>query len=238
MSASQSRTLLVFGSGPGIGNHVAAEFASHGFTHIILAARNQQRLQESAAFIKSKSPSPDSVQIDTIQVNLADLESLPSVIKNIEKLTEKVDVIFYNAARLYDGKGLETSYQDIDEDLKITTLALHIISQWAIPHLQKMAASDPTATAKPSLLVTNSHLPWDPVPALLSLSLTKAAQANLVTSYYRAYKDAGIHIGLVRVQGVVADEKKRLNAKNIGEETWGFYERSEELDLNIVEPEN
>jgi hypothetical protein len=53
-------------------------------------------------------------------------------------------------------------------------MALYRVAQWAMPRLQKFAESN--ASAKPTLLVTNSAPPWDPIPQLLSLSLVKAAQ--------------------------------------------------------------
>lgn len=89
---------------------------------------------------------------------------------------------------------------------KVTNLALYTIAQWAIPRLQSLAQNSPTL--KPSLLVTNSHLPWDPIPQLLSLSLVKAAQRNMVTSFARAYGGTGVRFGLVAVQGIVSPEAK------------------------------
>ena len=37
--AMAPRSIVVFGSGPGIGNNVAGNFAAHGFEHVILLAR-------------------------------------------------------------------------------------------------------------------------------------------------------------------------------------------------------
>lgn len=114
-----------------------------------------------------------------------------------------------------------------------TTLSLYLVAQHFIPRLQRLKKSNPSS--KPSLLVTNSHLPWAPVPQLLSLSLVKAAQRNLVQSLNTAFEESGIHVGLVSVEGVVAPENEKLNPGNIAEVTYGFYEAGEGLDVRVRE---
>jgi hypothetical protein len=81
--------------------------------------------------------------------------------------------------------------------------------------LQKLAESN--VSAKPTLLVTKSAPPWDPMLQLLSLSLVKAAQANMVESLSRAYSDRGVHVGLIPVEGPVAPEARNLNPQSIAE---------------------
>ncbi|KAH7122596.1 hypothetical protein B0J11DRAFT_437697 [Dendryphion nanum] len=228
--SSASHTLVVFGSGPGIGNHVAAEFASHGFNHIILLARNEVRLQDDAAFVAKAN---SNVKVDTLKVDLADLDSIPSVLKKIDGITKSVDVVLFNAARIRVSKVLTAPVSELQEDFTTTNLALYIIAQWAIPKLQSLAATHPSH--KPSLLVTNSHLPWDPIPDLLSLSLVKASQRNLVQSLGRAFEKDGIHAGLIAVEGTVTLENKVLNPTTIAERTWGFFEKGEGLEVNIRE---
>lgn len=116
---------------------------------------------------------------------------------------------------------------------KTTNLALYIISQHYIPKLQALAKSN--TSLKPALLVTSSHLPWDPVPQLLSLSLVKASQKNMVESFHRAFSDSGVHFGLVHVEGVVAPENKILNPTTIAERTVEFWESGEGLAVSIRE---
>ncbi|KAJ4303165.1 hypothetical protein N0V90_002058 [Kalmusia sp. IMI 367209] len=234
---SASRAIVVFGSGPGIGNHTAAEFASHGFDHVILLARNEQRLKnDDATFVTKASP---NVKVDTLRLDLSNLSSIPGVLKQIEQLTkgEELEVMFFNAARVKPNGVLEVAVEEIEEDFKLinlqtTNLALYVIAQWAIPRLQALKKSNPSS--KPSLLVTNSHLPWDPAPPFLSLSLTKASQRNMVQNFSRAFlaKD-GVHVGLISVEGIVAPEKENLNPKNIAEKAYGFYEAAEGLEVNI-----
>lgn len=114
-----ARTLITFGAGPGIGNHTSAEFASKGFDHIILLSRNNERLQsEDAPFIKQSSP---DVRVDTLRLDLSDLDSIPSVLQQIDDLTqnENVEVIFFNAARISPNGPQSVTVAEIDEDFKV-----------------------------------------------------------------------------------------------------------------------
>ncbi|KAF2181755.1 short-chain dehydrogenase/reductase-like protein SDR [Zopfia rhizophila CBS 207.26] len=229
--SSQNRSIIVFGSGPGIGNHVAREFISHGFNHVILLARNEERLEQDKAAVLSKA-TPE-VKVDTLRLDLSDLSSIPPTLKKIEELVGDVEAVFFNAVRVKTSDVLGVPIEEIEEDFKTTNLALYVVAQWAIPRLQALAKSNPSA--KPSLLVTNSHLPWDPAPDFLSLSLVKASQRNMVMNFSRAFGETGVHIGLISVEGVVAPQNKNLNPANIAEKTWGFFEGGKGLEVNIKE---
>jgi hypothetical protein len=164
---------------------------------------------------------------------------------------DDIEVIFFNAARIKPSGVLDVSMEEIDEDFKAcfpvspqaqvidmyqtTNLALYIIAQHYIPKLQALAKSN--SSLKPALIVTNSHLPWDPVPQLLSLSLVKASQRNMVQSFQRAFGDSGIHVGLISVEGSVTPENKVLNPTTIAEKAVEFWEKKEKgkLEVNIRE---
>jgi len=118
---SPTRAIIAFGSGPGIGNYVASEFASHGFNHVVLLARNNERLTtEDATFVSKANP---DVKVDTIRLDLSDLSSIGSALKKIDDLThgEQIEVVFFNAARIRPSDILTTSVEEIEEDFKVTT---------------------------------------------------------------------------------------------------------------------
>lgn len=101
---------------------------------------------------------------------------------------------------------------------QISTLALYIIAQWAIPLLKS------SGQTSPSFFVTNSHFPESPLPVLMSLSLAKAGQWNMMMSLDQAFgKD--VHFGLVRVCGAVAPENQNLNPTNIAKKAVELWEQ-------------
>ncbi|KAF1933486.1 NAD(P)-binding protein [Didymella exigua CBS 183.55] len=229
-----TRTLLLFGAGPGIGDNVAAAFASAGIEHIVLLGRNTERLQNQDAPFVQKAAS--NVKVDTLRADLSDLNSIPQVLKDLDDLTEgeDVEVVYYNAARIKPTDPvLGVVVKEIDEDFRTQVLGLHMIAQHYIPRLQATAKSN--AALKPALLVTNSHLPWDPVPQLISLSLVKGAQRTHVLSLSRAFGGTGVHCGLVNVQGVVDPGNKVLSPENIAKEVVRFWRRAEGVEVNLKE---
>jgi len=235
MSTHQHGTLLVIGSGPGIGNHVGGLFAAQGFNRVILLARNEERLKQDKRDVESKA-GRSGISVETIQVNISDKSALQNALKQVEKIGGEIECVFFNAARILPGKILSEPVETIEEDFQTTIIALYMVAQWAMPRLQAVATS--SSTAKPSLIVTNSLLPADPEPALFSLSLVKAAQRNLVISMAKTFEPDGVHVGLITVGGVVAPENKYLNPTYIAEKTWEFFDQKKEarkLEVEIVE---
>ena len=100
-------------------------------------------------------------------------------------------------------------------------LALYAIAQWAIPLLQK------SGVPSPSFFVTNSFLPEQPIPVLLSLSMSKAGQQNMLMSLQQVYGKE-IHFGLIKVMGQVAPENAQLNPTNIAQKALELYEQEKE----------
>jgi hypothetical protein len=80
-----------------LAQHTAAAFASKGLTHIILLSRNTQRL------------------------DLADLDSIPGFLKEVDSLTkdDDVEVVFFNAARIKPSGVLDVGVGEIEEDFKV-----------------------------------------------------------------------------------------------------------------------
>lgn len=105
-----------------------------------------------------------------------------------------------------------------------------MIAQHFLPKLQALASN---SSLKPALLVTSSHLPWDPIPQLLSLSVVKAAQRTMVVGLNRAFSEKGVHVGVVSVEGQVSEENKVLNPKTIADQAVAFWEKGVEAGVEV-----
>lgn len=120
-------------------------------------------------------------------------------------------------------------------------VSFYAVAQWAIPQLQQLAD---TKGYKPSLLVTSGGLYKNPFPQRFSLATCKAAQFNMVHSFYKAYTadkgDAAVHCALIVVQGQVREDAKVTTPSHIAEETWKLYDQEKgegELFVDIVDPD-
>lgn len=120
-----TRTLLLFGAGPGIGSNVAATFAAAGLSHIVLLGRNKERLQnEDAPFVQKAA---EGVKVDVLRADLSDLDAIPKVLQELDSLTkgEDIEIVYYNAARIKPTDPvLDVSVAEIEEDFRVRCVAL------------------------------------------------------------------------------------------------------------------
>ncbi|OTB00858.1 hypothetical protein M426DRAFT_26205 [Hypoxylon sp. CI-4A] len=214
-----SRTLLVIGSGPGIGRAVTSLFASKRYNNVALIARRAEQLAIESNAVKEAVGS--QVNVKTYALDVTDSAALTEALEDSEKELGKPETVFYNAARVLPSQLLTHEVKDIEYDLKINVSALYIVAQRTIPQLLELAKADPTST--PAFIVTSSLLPQHPIPQLFTLSLVKAAQRNLVQSLNLTYGNQGVLIGLITVGGQVSPEDKVFNPTNIAAKTWEWF---------------
>ncbi|KAH0028614.1 NAD(P)-binding protein, partial [Aureobasidium melanogenum] len=229
MGGSTRGALVVVGSGPGIGSHVARTFSSHGFKRIILLSRDPSRLEQDADFIRSSTP---SAEISTLPIDLAKTSEIPSALEQVDKALgdTPLEVVLFNAARVGPSTLVEWPMEELELDLRIKVTGCYAVVQWAIPKLLAVKSSH-----KPAFLCTSGSIYKDPIPEVFSLSVCKAAQHNLVHSMHKKYKEEGVYCGLVAVGGVVADDRPQCNAENIANKTWALYEQRNDLEVEIVD---
>ncbi|KAF7187688.1 hypothetical protein HII31_11027 [Pseudocercospora fuligena] len=215
------KTLVVLGSGPGIGVGVASTFSVRGFTHIALVSRNGDRLKEDQdKVLDAIQERGYSCQVKTWKCDLADLDQLKKTLGEIEGYGS-LECVLFNAARVAGQPPLEETLENIEQDFKLTNLALYAAAQWAIPKLQQVKEED----RSPSFIVTSTNKLWkEPVYDLVSLSMVKSAQRALVLSLHNKVGQ-DVHIALLSVGGVVDPQAKNLNPGNIADKCWALYKQ-------------
>ncbi|CAD0085742.1 unnamed protein product [Aureobasidium vineae] len=227
--SSTRGALVVVGSGPGIGSHVARTFSVHAFKRIILLSRDPSRLEEDAEFIRSATP---SANISTLAIDLSKTSEIPAALDAVDKAlgNTPLEVVLFNAARVGPSTLVEWPMEELELDLRIKVTGCYAIAQWAIPKLLQVKGN-----LKPAFLCTSGSIYKDPLPEVFSLSVCKAGQHNLVHSMHKKFKDEGVYCGLVVVGGVVADENPECNAENIANKTWALYEKRDDLEVEIID---
>jgi len=87
------RTVFVTGANSGLGQETARAMASRG-AHVILAGRDQAKLDESVAAIKADHP---KAQLETITVDLGSLENIRASTSRARQRFDKIDLLINNA---------------------------------------------------------------------------------------------------------------------------------------------
>lgn len=113
------KTLVVLGSGPGIGVGVASNFAVRGFTHIALVSRDQKRLGEDEdKVLDAVQERGYSCQVKTWVCDLTDSAQLKKTLGEIESFGS-LECVLYNAARVAGKPPLEENVEDMERDFKV-----------------------------------------------------------------------------------------------------------------------
>lgn len=139
----------------------------------------------------------------------------------------------YNAARIQYGTFGDYKEEDILEDFKIPSLGLYTTAKVLLPHLQSLAKEKPGA--HPSLFITSSPIIYQAFAPVFSLSMAKAAQANLAKFLAQENKDV-VHVALVMIGGPVSPEEPINNPKNIADtvlELWKQEKGKWQLEINV-----
>lgn len=87
------RTVFITGSNSGLGQETARAMAARG-GHIIMAGRDQAKLDESVAAIHAAHP---KAQLDTLTVDLTSLENIRAATSRARQRFGKIDILINNA---------------------------------------------------------------------------------------------------------------------------------------------
>lgn len=113
------KTLVILGSGPGIGLAVARTFSVRGFTHVALVSRNKDRLaQDEDSVLDAIQERGYTCRVKTWACDISNLEQLRGTLKEIEGFGS-LECVLFNAARVKPGPPLEESTEAVEEDFRV-----------------------------------------------------------------------------------------------------------------------
>ena len=87
------RTVFITGANSGLGQETARAMAARG-AHVIMAGRDQRKLDESVAAIMAQHP---KAQLDTLTVDLTSLENIRAATSRARQRFAKIDLLINNA---------------------------------------------------------------------------------------------------------------------------------------------
>jgi NAD(P)-dependent dehydrogenase (short-subunit alcohol dehydrogenase family) len=118
------KTLVILGSGPGIGIAVAKVFSVRGFTHVALVSRNKERLaQDEDGVLDAIQERGYSCRVKTWVCDISDLKQLNSTLKEIESFGS-LECVLFNPARVAGEPPLEESTEAVEADFRVCVLKL------------------------------------------------------------------------------------------------------------------
>jgi NAD(P)-dependent dehydrogenase (short-subunit alcohol dehydrogenase family) len=189
-----SKTIAVFGAGPGMGRSVARRFGREGF-RVALVARNQARLD---GFVTELAG--DGVEAAGFAVDFAGREALPATIEAITARFGAIDVLEYAPS------GLDWLTRQVpvrDADAASFEFPLDLLLRTPVTLIRQVL---------PGMLERGDGavlfgLPFSasPVPQVGNVGPVAAAARSYLHHLHVDLGDTGVYAGLVQVAGLVGD---------------------------------
>jgi len=204
---SKTKTIAVFGAGPGMGREVARRFGREGF-QVALVARNQTRLDAFTAELAA-----DGITAAGFAGDIAGRDALPGLIEAITARFGPIDVLEYAPSGL-DLLNVATAVRDADAasfefplDLLLRT-PVTLIRQ-VLPGMLERG----DGAVLFGLPVTASV----PVPPFGNLATAGAAARHYLHTLHTDLAGTGVYAGLLQISGPVSGS----DAGNYVLETYG-----------------
>jgi short-subunit dehydrogenase len=199
--------LLIVGAGPGIATAVATRFGRAGMP-VTLIARREATLADAQARLAAAGVT----DVLTVAADAADPVRLDAALDRAIDARGTPDVLVYNAGWIrFDRPG------ELDRQGHLDAYAVNVLGA-----LQAAARLAPDmATAGGGTIVFTGGMPT-PLPALVSLSLGKAALRALTEMLAAEYAPAGVHVATVTIAGAVAPGSA-FDPERIAERYWRLH---------------
>jgi NAD(P)-dependent dehydrogenase (short-subunit alcohol dehydrogenase family) len=202
--------LLLIGAGPGVGAGVVRRFGREGFRSTLVSRGDT----DVASELRS-----GGLEIDAIAANIEDLDSYRETLEGIFSAPGAPGVVVYNAALPDPGQILDTTVERLRTAHDVDVIGAVIAAQVAVPVLR--------AAGGGTLLVTSGGFADNPVPALASLSMGKAALRSAQTLVAAGVAEDGIHAATVTIAGAVKPGTA-FDPDNIAELFWTAHSDSKD----------
>lgn len=198
----------IVGMGPGVGLAVARRFGREGFA-VAMVARRESELERIAADLHA-----DGIAATGIAANAADTFALSQSMAAVEKQIGAIDVLVYNAAAVRQAPPTALAPEDFVADLRVGVVGALACAQAVVPGMK--------SRGRGTILFTGGGFAFEPMAAMASLGVEKAALRNLAFSLHQELAPAGIHAATVTIGGMVGSSPK-FAPEAIAEAYWTLH---------------
>jgi short-subunit dehydrogenase len=191
---------------------VVRRFGREGFRSTLIS--RSQAVDKLSSELRS-----DGLEIEAIGADIEDLEGYREILERIFSAPGAPGVVVYNAALPDPGEILDTTIGRLRTAHDVDVLGAVVAAQVAAPALREAGSG--------TLLVTSGGFADNPVPALASLSMGKAALRSAQTLVAAGVRDDGIHAATVTIDGAVKPGTD-FDPDNIAELFWTAHTDSKD----------
>ncbi len=187
--AVDRRHLLLVGAGPGLGLAVARRFAVGGY-RVTLVARSTDGLGQLTA-----SLADTGAEIGTIEADASDPEGLGARMIELYDGDGAPGVIIYNAVMGAPDQLLSSSIAHLQAAYAVDVISAIVVAQVASPAMKDAGFG--------IMIVTGGGFADNPIPALATISLGKAALRSAATMLGADLEPDGIRVATLTIAGQI-----------------------------------
>ena len=179
----------IVGAGPGLGLALARRFGRGGCL-LALLGRDEGSLQTKAGALQAEGLSALAFPADA-----GDVTSLKGALSAAKLSLGPPSVLVYNAVTVRSAMPSALAPETLVDDFKVGVAGALAATQLVLPAMR--------AAGRGTILLTGGGFAFEPLPALASVGVAKAALRNLAFSLAGDLDDAGIHVATVTIGGTI-----------------------------------
>jgi short-subunit dehydrogenase len=206
--ASMNKVVVLVGMGPGVSAAVARRFAREGYA-IGAVARHADKLELQLSELRTSGCKAVGAAADA-----GDIGSLRAALDRLQGELGDATVLIYNAAGVTYQPLEAVGAERFAADLAVSVVGAFTAAQHVLPAMRARGAG--------TVLLTGGGFAFEPMPAMASLGVGKAAIRNLAFSLYADLKDSGVHAATVTICGTVAPGTP-FDPERIAEAYWQLH---------------
>jgi len=207
---TSTKSIAVFGVGPGLGQAVARRYAHEGY-RVVLVARRREPLEYLAKELASAGATAHVIPAD-----LSDTTAIPALAEQIRATVGNPDALYYAptpSGRFIPAANL-TPQQAMDF-MPLSFYALLALVQEFLPHM--------LAQGDGAILTAQGASSVQGLPNLSGPGPAQAAQRNYLQSLHAEVAEHGVYVGMLYI-GVAIEHSafhtEMERAKAAGEPVW------------------
>ena len=187
---------IVTGGGSGIGFAIAEKFVANNIKTIIVG-RDQQKLNDAKNKLGELS--------NTIQCDLNDLTSIPTLVNNIIQQHGQIDILVNNAGINIKKEFIEVTDEDFQKILLTNVTAIFSISREVVKHMLEK-------NSKGSIINISSMASQYGIPKVIAYTASKSAIEGMTRAMAVELSPKGIRVNCIAPGFIATDmSAKALN---------------------------
>jgi short-subunit dehydrogenase len=185
-----SKSIAVFGAGPGLGQAVARRYAQGGY-QVVLTARRRPPLESLARELAGAGASAHVITAD-----LADTDAVPALAERIRGTVGGLDAIYY--APTSDGgfvPAADLTPQRAQAFMPLALYSLLALVREFLPHMLEQGDG--------AILTAQGGSTVDGLPNMSGPGPAQAAQRNYLQSLHAEVASRGVYVGMLYIGAVI-----------------------------------